>query len=139
MTCPSRQERSEIAARLRNRRREMESEKPPADPIFAAFVYLTNVMGAVRVGEGGNLFNRLADLIDPEERTDRWISVDDRLPDCKGEYIVAYHPCQWDRVATDKTIVGLDSFRGKASWAKRKYQRVTHWMPKPEPPKVVDA
>lgn len=58
MKCPSRQERSEIAARLRNRRREMESEKPPADPIFAAFVYLTNVMGAVRVGEGGNLFNR---------------------------------------------------------------------------------
>lgn len=66
MTCPSRQERSEIAARLRNRHREMESEKPPADPIFAAFVYLTNVMGAVRVGEGGNLFNRLADLIEPE-------------------------------------------------------------------------
>lgn len=46
----------------------MESEKPPADPIFAAFVYLTNVMGAVRVGGGGNLFNRLADLIEPEER-----------------------------------------------------------------------
>lgn len=38
----------------------------PSRPLFAAFVYLTNVMGAVRVGEGGNLFNRLADLIEPE-------------------------------------------------------------------------
>lgn len=86
MKCPSRQERSEIADRLRNRRREMESEKPPADPFFAAFVYLTNVMGAVRVGEDGNLFNRLADLIEPEERTCRvimkWDGLDGRDPVC---------------------------------------------------------
>lgn len=70
ITMPTDNERREIAARLRNRRREMESEKPPTDSFFAAFVYLTNVMGAVRVGEDGNLFNRLADLIEPEpERT----------------------------------------------------------------------
>lgn len=52
-----------------------------------------------------------------------------------GEYIVAYHPCWWDDVKTQVTKVGIDSFRGKASWAKRKRQRVTHWMEKPEPPK----
>ena len=52
-----------------------------------------------------------------------------------GEYIVAYHPCWWDDVETQVTKVGIDSFRGKASWAKRKTQRVTHWMEKPEPPK----
>lgn len=88
MTCPSRQERSEIAARLRNRRREMESEKPPADPIFAAFVYLTNVMGAVRVGGGGNLFNRLADLIEPEERTCRMVDngVELCCSECDGRH-----------------------------------------------------
>lgn len=88
MTCPSRQERSEIAARLRNRRREMESEKPPANPIFAAFVYLTNVMGAVRVGGGGNLFNRLADLIEPEERTCRMIDngVELCCSECDGRH-----------------------------------------------------
>lgn len=88
MKCPSRQERSEIAARLRNRRREMESEKPPADPIFAAFVYLTNVMGAVRVGGGGNLFNRLADLIEPEERTCRMIDngVELCCSECDGRH-----------------------------------------------------
>lgn len=81
------------------------------------------------------LHARLADLIEPEpERTCGWVSVDDRLPDCKGEYIVAYHPCYWDDVDYDKVRVGTDSFSGKSSWAKCKYQRITHWMPKPEPP-----
>lgn len=66
----------------------MDSEKPPADPIFAAFVYLTNVMGAVRVGEGGNLFNRLADLIEPEERTCRMIDngVELCCSECDGRH-----------------------------------------------------
>lgn len=62
-----------------------------------------------------------------------WISADERLPDNKGEYLVAYHPCHWDFVS-DGIRVGLDSFRGKTAWAKKKYQRVTHWMPLPEPP-----
>lgn len=56
-------------------------------------------------------------------------------PEEAGEYIVAYHPCWWDDVKTQVTKVGIDSFRGKASWAKRKHQRVTHWMEKPKPPK----
>ena len=57
-------------------------------PIFAAFVYLTNVMGAVRVGEGGNLFNRLADLIEPEERTCRMIDngVELCCSECDGRH-----------------------------------------------------
>ena len=68
------------------------------------------------------------------EKTTRWIPVTERLPETPGEYMVAYHPCYWDRVH-DEIKVGLDSFRGKTSWAKKKYQRVTHWMPLPEPPK----
>lgn len=80
---------------------------------------------------------QLADLIEPEQ-TCRWVSVDDRLPDSEGEFIVAYHPCYHAAVDENKTLVGMDSFRGKTAWAKRKYQRVTHWMPKPEPPKVVE-
>lgn len=67
-----------------------------------------------------------------------WIDVNERLPDIKGEYIVAYHPCYWDNVKSE-TKVGTDSFRGGKQksnkvWAKNKYQRVTHWMPKPLPP-----
>ena len=56
-------------------------------------------------------------------------------PKGKGEYIVAYHPCWWNDVKTSVTEIGIDTFRGKTSWAKRKFQRVTHWMEKPEPPK----
>lgn len=57
-------------------------------PHFAAFVYLTNVMGAVRVGGGGNLFNRLADLIEPEERTCRMIDngVELCCSECDGRH-----------------------------------------------------
>ncbi len=57
-----------------------------------------------------------------------------KMEHCEDEYIVAYHPCHWDYVDYDKVFVGTDSFSGKSSWAKRKYQRVTHWMPKPEAP-----
>lgn len=64
-----------------------------------------------------------------------WHRLEDGLPKEAGEYIVAYHPCWWDDVKTSVTEIGIDTFRGKTSWAKRKFQRVTHWMEKPEPPK----
>lgn len=68
-----------------------------------------------------------------------WISVKDRLPEEKGQYIVAYHPCYWDDVDESKTVIGVDSFRKVTKghqWAKHKYQRVTHWLPYPAPPEV---
>ncbi len=64
-----------------------------------------------------------------------WISVKDRLPEKSGEYLVAFHPCYWKQIEYDTIAVGLDTFRGKTSWAKKKYQFVTHWAPLPEPPK----
>lgn len=67
-----------------------------------------------------------------------WISVNERTPEEKGEYLVAFHPCYWASVHEDQWCVGLDSFRGKASWAKHKYQLVTHWQPLPSPPKGAD-
>ncbi len=74
-------------------------------------------------------------LVEPQ----RWINVDDRLPERKGVFLVAYHPCHWDNISPE-TEVGIDTFRGGKSmsnkaWARNKYQRVTHWMPLPEPPK----
>lgn len=66
-----------------------------------------------------------------------WVSVDERLPETAGEYLVVYHPCYWDDVSAE-ICVGIDSFRGKTAWAKKKYQRVTHWMPLPAPPAKVD-
>lgn len=134
-------ERREVAARLRSvdPRTKLEGVKLAAKWYEA----LCAAVGGKRDPWMGimALCARLADLIEPEpERTCGWVSVDDRLPDCKGEYIVAYHPCYWDDVDYDKVRVGTDSFSGKSSWAKCKYQRITHWMPKPEPPsaKVVE-
>ena len=63
-----------------------------------------------------------------------WISVKERLPETAGEYLVVYHPCHWDMVR-EELRVGIDTFRGRTAWAKKKYQRVTHWMLLPEPPK----
>lgn len=64
----------------------------------------------------------------------KWIPVTERLPEEPGEYIVAYHPCHWDIVGPS-VKVGIDTFRGKTTWAKNKYQRVIAWQDKPEPPK----
>lgn len=60
-----------------------------------------------------------------------WISVKDGLPEKAGEYLVAYrfrHSC------SGELHVGLDTFRGKTTWAKYKYRCVDYWMPMPEPP-----
>lgn len=62
----------------------------------------------------------------------RWVSCSERLPTEKGEYLVTYHPCYWDNV-WDDIKVGIDSFRGKTAWAKKKYQRVIAWCELPEP------
>ena len=61
-----------------------------------------------------------------------WISCKERLPEEKGEYLVTYHPCYWDSVEDD-IRVGIDTFRGKNAWAKKKYQKVIAWMQLPEP------
>ena len=62
----------------------------------------------------------------------RWTPVKEALPTEKGEYLVTYHPCYWDRVE-EGVEVGLDTFRGRNSWAKKKYQRVIAWAEKPKP------
>ena len=78
--------------------------------------------------------NRIIDAADEyaEEQT-RWISCKDRLPEEKGLYLVTYYPCYWDDVDKSKICVGIDTFRGKTTWAQKKYQRVIAWMPLPEP------
>lgn len=82
----------------------------------------------------GEAADAIEELVSNAYKT-KWISVEERLPEEAGEYIVAYHPCYWDSVNTKCTKVGIDNFRGKTTWAKKKFQRVTHWMPLPEPPK----
>lgn len=76
----------------------------------------------------------VVDIISGSPAVSQWILCSDRLPDVAGQYLVAYHPCYWDDVR-DEAETGIDSFRGKGSWAKKKYQRVFAWMPLPAPPK----
>ena len=62
----------------------------------------------------------------------KWIPVSEALPKEKGEYLVSYHPCHWNTIS-EKVVVGMDTFRGKTTWAKKKYQKVIAWMLLPEP------
>lgn len=82
-----------------------------------------------------DVIERAVEKLEAEGYTvQKWIPCSERLPEEAGSYLVMYHPCFWDDVEWSKRCVGIDTFRGKSTWAKKKYQRVTHWMPLPEPP-----
>lgn len=66
---PTNDERREVAARLREARANLESIPVPRDIDQASFTYLLELTKAI--GDDGHIFNRLADLIEPEERTCR--------------------------------------------------------------------
>lgn len=61
-----------------------------------------------------------------------WTPCSEATPKIAGEYLVTYHPCYWGEVRPELKV-GFDSFRGKTTWAKNKYQKVVAWKPKPEP------
>ena len=76
--------------------------------------------------------NRTLSAVKRQSKVKEWIPIEERLPEEKGLYLVAYHPCYWDNVKED-VLVGIDNFTGKTSWSRRKYQRVIAWMPLPDP------
>lgn len=79
-----------------------------------------------------DLFEMFIDNINEQPKLNEWIPIEKELPKTKGEYLVSYHPCCWDDVSKE-IRVGLDSFKGKSSWAKKKYQKVIAWMQLPKP------
>ncbi len=76
--------------------------------------------------------NPIVDSLSLFTEEGNWIPCSQEPPDTPGEYLVTYHPCYWDDVKPE-IKVGFDFFRGKSSWAKKKYQKVIAWKPKPEP------
>lgn len=62
----------------------------------------------------------------------QWISVNDRLPGKKGDYIVnCQHRYNDGFVRNYVTVI---YFRGKTQWATGN-ESISHWMPLPESPK----
>lgn len=81
--------------------------------------------------ENGHYCPNCGAKMDEERRMSSWISVNDRLPEKRGEYLVAYRPRYWDRVSIE-----IEVFLGGTTWAHKDYMSITHWMPLPEPPEV---
>ena len=74
-------------------------------------------------------------------RKQEWISVDERLPDKGGKYIVYREFCNGLSLIN---IINYDpNYDGHAmwflfdgEWGDCEVNNVTHWMPLPEPPKM---
>lgn len=90
----------------------------------------TSPIGMMTVATIANCIEEIVNL--PSAEPERWTPVSEALPEEKGEYLVSYHPCHWNAVS-EKVAVGIDTFRGKTTWAKKKYQKVIAWMSMPEP------
>lgn len=60
----------------------------------------------------------------------RWISVKDRMPDCKGQYLVFAIGAGRYKHVTIVTFTDHFIMNGN-----RAYWKVTHWMALPEMPK----
>ena len=65
-----------------------------------------------------------------EAQVPKWISVEDRLPEKAGKYLVHAH--HW--VKGVPSIITTALFYG-GKWDKYNAYTVDHWMPLPEPPK----
>lgn len=67
---------------------------------------------------------------------EQWISVDKRMPESSGTYIVCCKEQDLTHVTFAKFYKKLGYWELKGS---RTFWRVTHWMPLPESPEESDA
>lgn len=58
-----------------------------------------------------------------------WISVKDRLPDKRGEYL-----CYYKFEPDSPDVVCENTYQGSGLWLSE-MDKVTHWQPMPQPPK----
>lgn len=90
--------------------------------------------GKKRNLEAANFIEKLAAENEAlKKQIPHWTNVRDGLPKEKGDYIVNCHHEASNRVRDHVTII---HFRGKTKWATCN-ECISHWMPKPEPPKEV--
>ena len=77
------------------------------------------------------LENKIRDILDQTPSLFEWISCEQRLPDKPGQYLTTF--CFASGNDTETYHVGLDSFRGKKSWAKNSNRKVIAWAEIPMP------
>lgn len=58
-----------------------------------------------------------------------WISVKDRLPEKRGEYL-----CYYKFEPDSPDVICENTYQGSGLWLSE-MDKVTHWMPLPQPPK----
>lgn len=98
---------------------------------------------AIKTREGDtvivkSLVDTIAELTkELEALKNQWISVEDRLPDEDGRYMCYVKKLERGDLDVYMRLLFLD---GKWPWIENKdrdiYNKVTHWMPLPEPPEV---
>ena len=80
------------------------------------------------------IVERIADhLIANGVTVQEWISVEDRLPEDSGYYLVVYRDKYNGSIS-----IALDNYVKCGAgewWASEFTHNITHWMPLPEPPK----
>lgn len=90
--------------------------------------------------EAFNMWHRIMDDIDSTPTVNDWISVQDKLPEKSGWYLVSLVNTRtghrWEvPVPADYSHGEWDyAYLGVATWTPD--NMVTHWMPRPKPPEV---
>lgn len=104
-------------------------------PLFVQYIdtgfYPLNKQGATHIDVGG-----------------KWISVEERLPEKSGQYLTyetwvygwAIYTSYWTNSYQDKSEVEMYGralwYRYDSEYGDYEVNRITHWMPLPEPPEV---
>ena len=92
--------------------------------------FVCDVLQKVEEAVSKCTFEQLADfLIAHGVTVQEWISVKDRLPDKRGEYL-----CYYKFEPDSPDVVCENTYQGGGLWLSEK-DKVTHWMKKPQPPK----
>ena len=76
-------------------------------------------------------------LYDKGYRKQEWISVEDRLPEKDGTYLVHYHDDVIGEYVTTRQFWGASKiFEPMEYFEKHTGRKALHWMPLPEAPKM---
>ena len=99
---------------------------------------LVELIGSTEYGNGslvGKNFQKgfiekiASNLIAHGVTVQEWISVKDRLPDKRGEYL-----CYYKFEPDSPDVVCENTYQGSGLWLSE-MDKVTHWQPMPQPPK----